>query len=171
MSKITLQCVKDKSRLRIRFHSYTDEEGKVYTNVYDNKYNCKFPRNIREEGKFYEIGADDLSLAPGNGKPFYNVKFHNIKIVNASDVAMKPTAPTGARPPNRNVPVPAAPVDISTMKIFEVNECVACLGDAPTEVFIPCAHKCVCKSCCGEIRKHKSECPLCRRRIVSTISA
>ena len=172
MSKITLQCVKDRSKLRIRFHSFTDEDGKVYTNVYDNRFNCKFPRNIREEGRFYEIGADDLSLAPGNGKPFYNVKFNRIKIVDASGVAMKPSRNTSSTSSRSTAPHEApAVVDISTMKIFEVNECVACLGDAPSEVFIPCAHKCVCKSCCGEIRKHTNQCPLCRRRITSTISA
>jgi hypothetical protein len=173
MSKITLQCVKEKSKLRIKFHSFTDDEGQVYLNVYDNSFNCKFPRDIREEGRYYEIGVNDLSLVAGRGQPFYNVRFANIKIVAANDVANKPG--------RRKAPVKkgkaAAPVeeeeviDIANLKIFEVNECVACLGDSPTEVLIPCAHKCLCKDCCDEIKKHTGMCPLCRRDITSSITA
>ena len=51
-SKIVLQCVKVGRKLRIRFHSFTDHEGKVYTGVYNQNYNTMFPRDIREEGKY-----------------------------------------------------------------------------------------------------------------------
>ena len=34
----------DKSKLRIRFYSFTNEDGKVFTNVYNNNYNCRFPK-------------------------------------------------------------------------------------------------------------------------------
>ena len=72
MSKITLQCVKDRGKLRIRFFSFTNEEGTVFTNVYNNAYNCKFPRKMRKEGLFYEIGADDIKLVSSNNRaPFY----------------------------------------------------------------------------------------------------
>ena len=51
---IILECITEKNKLRIRFNSFIDEEGKVFTNVYNNLYNCQFPKNIRENGKFYE---------------------------------------------------------------------------------------------------------------------
>ena len=175
MSKITLQCVKEgRTKLRIRFHSFTDDEGKVFTNVYDDSFNCQFPRDIREEGRFYEIGPEDLNIVASRGKtPFYKVRTAGIKIVNAGDVVMKPFRPRTNTTANRATSastVVEVPVDISTLKIFEVNECVACLGCAPTEIFIPCAHKCVCKDCSLEIKKHSNLCPLCRRNVTSTIS-
>ena len=173
MSKITLQCVKEgRSKLRIRFHSFTDDEGKVFTNVYDDAFNCQFPRDIREEGRFYEIGPDDLNLIVSRGKtPFYKVRVAAIKIVNAGDVALKPTkGRTPTAPAACSSSTSSVPIDISTLTIFEVTECVACLGCAPTEIFIPCAHKCVCKDCSLEIKKHSNLCPLCRRNVTSTIS-
>lgn len=50
MSKITLTYVKEQSKLIIKFFSFTDDEGKVFTNIYDNSLNCQFPRDIRQEG-------------------------------------------------------------------------------------------------------------------------
>ncbi len=67
-AKITLQCVKSGKKLRIRFFSFTDEAGKVFTNVYNNGLNCKFPRDIRVEGRFFEIGPNDLELVNHPGK-------------------------------------------------------------------------------------------------------
>ena len=83
-TKVTLQCVPQGSKLRIRFHSYTNEEGKTFTNVYDNSYNCQFPRAIREVGRYYEISPSDLFLVGGdNGKsPFYRVPKNNIKVLS-----------------------------------------------------------------------------------------
>lgn len=63
-SKITLQCVKEKSKLRIKFHSFTDTEGKVYTNVYNNALNCKFPKDIRKEGFFTKSAPMICHLCP-----------------------------------------------------------------------------------------------------------
>lgn len=180
MSKITLECVKEgRTKLRIRFHSFTDEEGRVFTNVYDNTFNCQFPRAIREEGRFYEIGPDDLSLMAGGGRqPFYKVRTGGIRIVGAADVVFKPPS-TGRRAPvasssssssSSSSTATAAPIDLSEITIYEVTECVVCMGAAPSEVFLPCAHKCVCAACSREIKRHSGNCPLCRRRITSTIS-
>ena len=105
MSKITLRCIKDGGRLRIRFHSFTNDEGKVFTNVYNNKYNCRFPKKIRKEGLFYEIPDNDMSLVnSGNRDPFYSVKKSNIKILH--DISI-----------------------FDNLKIFAVDECVICLYD------------------------------------------
>ena len=147
MSKITLQCVKQHSKLRIKFYSFTDDEGKVFTNVYDNTLNCKFPRDIRKEGFFYEIGPDELELVSrfqGRQQAFYQVKTKNIKVI------------------------PNFSVDLASIKIFEVNECVVCLSEASTEIFIPCGHRCTCKECYNHLPTKC--CPLCRRDILHVLN-
>ena len=144
MSKITLQCVKEHNKLRIKFFSYTDSEGKVFTNVYNNELNCKFPKDIRKEGCFYEIHHDDLSLVTGSSKPFYSIKTKNIKII-----------------PN---------IDINNLKIYEVNECVICLDEGTTEIVVPCGHKCLCKNCSLHLIKTTMKCPICRKIIANIIS-
>lgn len=53
--------------------------------------------------------------------------------------------------------------------IFEVVECVICMSDASSVIFIPCAHRCVCPGCFSGIQKSNNKCPLCRRTIVKTI--
>ena len=145
-SKITLQCVKEGRKLRIKFFSFTDDTGKVFTNVYNNAYNCKFPRDIRVEGMYYEIGPNDLELVSLPGKaPFYNVKKANIKVVHN--------------------------FDLTSLRIFEVTECVICMCEPSALIFVPCGHRCCCAECYGDMNKNKAsagvKCPLCRREIIT----
>ena len=145
MSKITLQCVKEKSKLRIKFFSFTDTEGKIFTNVYNNDLNCKFPKDIRQDGYFYEIGPDDIVLVSRpNTLAFYQVKVSNIKIV----------------------PI----LDLTSLKIYEITECVVCMDAKSTEIAVPCGHLCMCKDCCAQLLRSRSNCPICRRQIQSIIS-
>ena len=145
-SKIILQCVKDGRKLRIRFHSFTDHEGKVYTGVYNQSYNTMFPRDIREEGKYYEIGPNDLTLVSQAGKaPFYRVNKSAIKVL-------------------------ATPVDMSKLKIFQVDECIISYSEVPNIILVPCGHLCCCSGCykamqsCGNAKS----CPICRRKVDTT---
>jgi hypothetical protein len=145
MSKITLQCVKEKSKLRIKFFSFTDTEGKVYTNVYNNNLNCKFPKDVRQDGYFYEIGPDDIVLVSRpNTQAFYQIKTTNMKIVQK--------------------------LDISSLQIYEITECVVCMVENSTEILVPCGHLCMCKSCCESLLKCRSNCPICRREVQSVVS-
>lgn len=145
MSKITLQCIKEKNKLRIKFFSFTDVDGKVYTNVYDNSLNCKFPKDIRTEGYFYEIGPDDLVLVSRpNTKAFYQLKAASIKVV-----------------PN---------YDLSSLKIFEITECIVCMDAASTEIIVPCGHLCLCKNCCEQLLRTRLNCPICRRGVQTTLT-
>ena len=41
---IILECIKDKNKLRIRFNCFVDNEGKIFTNVYNNEYNYAYPK-------------------------------------------------------------------------------------------------------------------------------
>lgn len=177
--KIVLQCVQQGSKLRIRFHSYTNAAGKNFTNVYNNNYNCQFPRAIRAAGCYYEIGSHDLQLVAGGDKtPFYRVATNAIRVM-----------PRGYRPGAAEVGVPAVPAATTSSKktpttvrdvevavaarpemIFEVNECVVCLCDKPDVIFIPCAHLCACSGCYADMAKTaRPQCPLCRRTITQTI--
>lgn len=168
--KVTLQCVRERGKLRIRFHSYTNAEGKCYTNVYNNNYNCQFPKDIRNEGWFYEIGREDLVLVPGVGKqPFYRVKKNNIKVLrnsgpNATEVHPDPSSVSSLITPVMNRQQPKKPE-----QVFEVSECVICLEGIPNQIFIPCAHLCTCEGCYQQLKKAKPSCPLCRRTVVSAI--
>lgn len=144
-SKITLQCVKEGRKLRIKFFSFTNDEGKVFTNVYNNNYNCKFPRDIRSEGTYYEIGPSDLELVsrPGTA-PFYNVKKNNIKVITN--------------------------IDLSSLHVYEVVECVICMCEQSQLIFVPCGHRCCCSECYKDMTKsaNGNTCPLCRRKITMT---
>jgi hypothetical protein len=146
-SKITLQCVKEGKKLRIKFFSFTNDEGKTFTNVYNNSLNCMFPRDIRVEGRFYDIGPNDLDLVNQAGKaPFYRVAKAGIKIRENFDPA--------------------------SLKLFPVDECVICMCDAPALAFAPCGHMCTCAACWSAMSKTTAgkSCPLCRRGITTVVT-
>lgn len=148
MSKIIIKCVKEKSKLRIRFHSYFDNEGKEYRGAYNNTYNCQFPKDIRVEGRFYEIGENDLNTVITRGKPFYRVSKNNIKILE-------------------NYIDPEFDVN-NLKKIYSLEECVVCMTFKPNVIFIPCGHQCTCEQCYNVISKEHTSCSLCKKNIANT---
>ena len=157
---IILECIKEKNKLRIRFNSFIDSEGKVFTNVYNNMYNCQFPKDIRENGRFYEINDNDMIIVDSK-TPFYKIKKNNIRILTDEEAKVYQCNSTNKIPQNT--------VDISQLKIFDVAECVVCLSVSSSVIFIPCAHMCVCNDCYIGIKKTKNCCPLCRRNITKII--
>ena len=47
----------------------------------------------------------------------------------------------------------------------EDSECVVCMEQEKTHIFIPCGHKCVCKACADVVMKDVgAKCPLCRKK-------
>ena len=160
---IILECIKDKNKLRIRFNCFVDNEGKIFTNVYNNEYNCQFPKNIRENGKFYEVNDDDVIIVESK-TPFYKIKKNNIRILSEEESKIYENKKEDKKDNNqKNV------LDLSKLKIFDVAECVVCLSISSSIIFIPCAHMCVCKDCYNGIKKTKNCCPLCRRNITKII--
>lgn len=145
MAKIILKCVKESGKLRIKFHSFIDDEEKEYRNVYNNTYNCQFPKDIRAVGRFFEIADGDLNTVITRGKPFYRVNKKNIKILdNYNDTD----------------------IDITKVKVFDLDECVICLDEKPTTIFLPCGHQTCCTSCYHEVYTEGYQtCPICRRDI------
>ena len=45
--------------------------------------------------------------------------------------------------------------------------CVVCFSEENTHAFMPCRHKCVCKSCAEIVYDRFRTCPICRRDITS----
>ena len=146
-NKVLLKCVKENGKLRIKFHSFVNKDGIGYTKSYNTDYNCLFPKNIREEGVYYEILDTDITLSYGqNNNGFYRINKKNIKVLEklkAEDI-------------------------IKNMKIFEVNECVICLSEEPSLVFVPCGHVCCCSGCFSQL-KNEIKCPLCRRKVLEHV--
>ena len=151
---IILHCVKENSRLRIKFHSYITAENQIYKNVYNNNYNCKFPKDIRREGQFYKINDGDITISSLKSVPFYSIKRSNIVAITDEEKNAIFNPPT---------------LDITKIKIFDAGECVICLSSASTIVFMPCAHRCVCVDCNTQLSKMKNCCPVCREPIQQTI--
>jgi hypothetical protein len=155
---IILECVREGSKLRIRFFCYIDQNNNIYKNVYNNNYNCMFPKDIRIAGSFYSVPDADIRLSSKSGGHYYSIKRSNIQVMPA--VEKQALLNRIANPP--------AP-DISTMQIFDAGECVICLSSASTIVFIPCAHRCVCADCNITLKSTRYNCPVCRERITQDI--
>lgn len=184
---ITLHCVRQGSKLRIRFHSFTNAAGKIYSNVYNNSYNCQFPRDIRREGRYYQIGHEDLQLVAGGSRtPFYRISKNNIRILprgpddrlveEAPPSEIIDPTPTG-KGKGKGTKKKASPVADRVEEVverpttvFEVTECVICMSSVPDTIFLPCAHLCTCLGCYTDMRKMaRPMCPLCRRTIYNVI--
>ena len=159
---IILECITEKNKLRIRFNSFIDNEGKIFTNVYNNQYNCQFPKNIREDGRFYEVNDNDMIIVESN-TPFYKIKKNNIRILTEEEEKIYKVN-------SQNKNQQSVKDDISNLKIYDIAECVVCLSIPSSIIFIPCAHMCVCNDCYQGIKKTKNCCPLCRRNITKIIS-
>ena len=144
MAHIILNCVLEKNKLRVKFHSYVNAEGKRFTNVYNNNYNCRFPKDLRQNGMFYKILPNDLSLNSNSKiKPFYCIKGKNIERISVLDA----------------------------IEIYSVDECMICMDNNPEITFVPCGHKISCLSCYNRFRKENNECFLCRNIISRALAA
>jgi hypothetical protein len=153
---IILHCVREHGKLRVKFHTYINHENKLFTNVYDNRYNCMFPKDIRRDGVFYKVNDADIRLAArSNSVPYYSVKRKNIAVMTEEEKQHF------LNPPR---------VDISTIKIYDAGDCVICLSTASAVVFVPCGHRCVCSLCNSTLQKTKYCCPVCRESISENIT-
>jgi hypothetical protein len=131
MEKVQLKCVKIGSKLRIR----------ILTPGYYNNANCQFPRNLRLEGRLYEVDANAITLIT-RSKNYYSIT-KSIKIL--SDVE-----------------------ESSNVRIFEdssSDECAICMTNDKCIIIVPCGHYYTCASCTAKINK----CPICRIKFTKTI--
>jgi hypothetical protein len=152
MATVILQCVKQGPRsekLRIRFVRFISADGKHSTNVYKENINCRFPKEGRILGNYYQVPHEDISLIfKGQFLSHYSVKGKNI--INLGNT------------------LPEDSIKKTELKeIYTANECVICLDETPTVVFGPCGHSCICNTCCEQMQSinRSNSCPLCRRAI------
>lgn len=140
--KILFRCIKEKGKLRIRIESYINSEGKKFDGVYNNNYNCQFPKDIRQENQMYEAPERAVTFVNHLTKPFYRVSAKLVTIFN----------------------------EYKDIKIYglDLEECVICLGNAPNIIFAPCGHLCSCSECFTKFKEKK--CPICRGNILKTLN-
>ena len=131
MEKVQLKCVKIGSKLRIR----------ILTPGYYNNANCQFPRDLRLEGRLYEVDSSAITLIT-RSKNYYSItKKFEIKILSES---------------------------LSNVKVFEdssSNECAICMINDKCIIIVPCGHYYTCAICTAKI----SKCPICRINFTKTI--
>lgn len=137
MEEVMLECVKEKSRLRV----------KIISPGYLNSANCRFPRNIREEGKKYSVPKSAISLISGRaGKYFYIIKKSEIKVLDE---------------------------EFKVDKIYEEEGdiCIVCMDQPYDMVIVPCGHYCLCSECTHAIRSGLDpRCPICRGDIKNAVT-
>jgi hypothetical protein len=154
---IILYCVREAGKLRIKFHSFINQQNERFTNVYNNNFNCMFPKEIREVGKYYRVPDADIRLANRvNGRPYYSIKRSNIVIMTAEEVRVL------LNPLIAGVTGPA-------IRIFDAGECVVCISAPSLIAFIPCGHRCLCGACNIILKQTNYICPVCRERITGEI--
>ena len=141
---VRLRCVKEGNKLRI----------KIISQGYSSDANCQFPKNIRADGREYNVPKSDITLSDTRGKFFYRIKKNNIVVCNE---------------------LSQVTIDLSKLKIYgdenmvECNICMNDIGSKPDIVFIiiaPCGHYC----CCADCVKQLKTCPMCRGNIGQTVT-
>jgi Zinc finger, C3HC4 type (RING finger) len=117
-SCVQLMCVAEGVKLRVRIVSYTDERGKIFYGVYNNKYNCRFPRHLRCEGRLFTVPASNVKLLGGGDKEYY----YSISTKGVTET-------------------------LTALTTWHESECVVCMAEKTQVVFVPCGHACACTAC------------------------
>ena len=146
---VELHCVTENRKVRVKIAAYINNEGKRYSNVYDNTFNCRFPRNLRIDGRKFHVPDNNVKLNCTPGKAgYYIVSAHNIVIL-----------PDNFQSDSTN--------NLLIEHVWETSvECVICLCTESKIIFTPCGHKCSCIDCGKKLK----DCCICRAHINSMIT-
>lgn len=146
MEYVLLQCVKEKSKLRVKM---------ISSQPFIKGINCQFPRNIREEGKYYVVKSGSIALK----KNFYSAMQKDSVVCSTFDMEeIKKYINEVAATNNK----------INPTVIYGDDDdfgCVMCLGDDKDIIFAPCGHFITCDSCSKLCQK----CPLCNVKITGLL--
>mmetsp|Transcript_16400 Transcript_16400/g.19665 ORF Transcript_16400/g.19665 Transcript_16400/m.19665 type:complete len:349 (+) Transcript_16400:314-1360(+) len=154
-NSILFACVKDgkKPYPRVRVVGFFNSRGVLRVGAYDSSLNVQFPRAIRQEGKLLIAPQDCLKLGGGANAPFYVVQAHSVQEYFEN-------------------PFGSSAADIAQLEattVFEMSECVICLGERPSVMILPCGHLCMCQGCNNRLKtSNDKRCPLCRQNIQNT---
>ncbi len=146
MEYVLLQCVKEKSKLRVKM---------ISSQPFIKGINCQFPRNIREEGKYYVVKSGLITLK----KNFYSAMQKDAVVCSTFDMEeIKKYINDMAATNNK----------INPTVIYGDDDdygCVMCLGDEKDIVFAPCGHFITCNGCSKLCQK----CPLCGVKVLDLL--
>jgi hypothetical protein len=135
---VYLKCVKASSKLRVR----------IVTPGYLTTANCQFPRDMREEGRYYRVSPSAVKLQTLKNKYYYCIKNKkDITVVTELDIPKPP------------------PPKIRVYEDTEQEECLICFDAVKEAVFNPCGHYYTCHAC----SKRCKTCPVCRCPVESVI--
>ncbi len=135
-STVQLVCVKQGSRLRVR----------ITTPGYLTTANVQFPRDLRVEGRRYEMPANAVTLVYTRSKYYYSA-------TSKSSIKIIEEVPT---------------IDTANITVYEDTEstdCAICFAVEKSVVFYPCGHFYTCGDCSNRI----TNCPICRVQIQARI--
>ena len=136
---VRLKCIKIGGKLRVR----------ILTPGYFTNANCQFPRDLRIEGRLYDVSADAVILITRNCKNYYSVtKKLAIKIVSEIDALTE---------------------SLHIIKVFEddtSDDCAICMTNEKCMIIVPCGHYYTCTECTKKINK----CPICRCGFTKSIN-
>lgn len=140
--QVLFQCIQDGRKLRVR----------ILTPGYHNEANCQFPRDIRAPGKYFTAPASSVRfVTTPKGTVFYRVTKSLIKETAGPGVEDSAAAAGGG--------------EINIPRIYDVDvssdECIICMENEKTQIYIPCGHYCACIYCSAKL----DSCPLCRGSI------
>ena len=140
MSYVLLQCVKEKSKLRVKM---------ISSFPFIKGYNCQFPRNIRQEGKYYIVKSESIKLK-GN---FYSAMGKDCIVCQTNDIEEVKKYINNLTDKEK----------IKPQIIFGDDEegCIICMDEKKSQVYSPCGHYITCKGC----SVHFDKCPICRTAI------
>ncbi|AYV75215.1 MAG: hypothetical protein Terrestrivirus1_89 [Terrestrivirus sp.] len=146
MSYVLLQCVKEKSKLRVKM---------ISSSPFIKGINCQFSRTERVDGMYYVVKSEGVKLK-GN---FYSAMQKDIiicKTFNLDEV-------------KKYIDNLNTTEKIKIKAIFGDddgdNECIICLADVKDSVFAPCGHYITCSSCSIQCKN----CPMCRGKITTIL--
>jgi hypothetical protein len=131
---VRLKCIKVGSKLRVR----------ILTPGYFTNANCQFPKDLRVEGRLYDVPVSAVTLVTRN-KNFYSItKKSAIKIVLDIDCLTDSFAD--------------AKINIKVYEDNASDDCAICMTNEKCMIIVPCGHYYTCASCTALIKK----CPICR---------
>ena len=131
---VRLKCVKISNKLRVR----------ILTPGYFTNANCQFPKDLRVEGRMYDVDVDAVKLVTRN-KNFYSItKKSAIKIVSDIDSLTDLLNDTK--------------INITIYEDNASDDCAICMTEEKCMIIVPCGHYYTCTTCTALIKK----CPICR---------
>lgn len=145
---VLLQCQKEHSKLKIKMLS---------SNPFIKGLNVQFPRSIRQEGMYYIVRSNDIKLMSN----FYSMRKEENIVCRTYDMnEVKKYVSDLVNTKN---------IKLAPLKIFgddDETECIICLSNPKSMVIYPCGHYSCCQYCIKEI----NTCPLCRTKIINSIT-